>query len=91
MRLASSPDHVPPPFPPPFPPPAEPGGHAPLPIPMVYVAPTWEYKHLHRAVAGAAPPMSEAELNALGTEGWELTAVVSTPSGAHFYFKRAPE
>jgi hypothetical protein len=31
---------------------------------------------------------SEEELNALGKEGWELTAVLTQGGVAHFYFKR---
>jgi hypothetical protein len=57
---------------------------------MVYVAPTWEYKHLYRALEGDAPPVPEEELNALGAEGWELTGVIQGPAGVHLYFKRAP-
>jgi hypothetical protein len=57
---------------------------------VVYVAPVWEYKHVRRDI-GAEAPLSEAELNALGAEGWELTAVIPTPSVVHFYFKRSRE
>lgn len=86
MRLTIPPHPVPTPFP--FPP-ADPGPRAPLQPPVVYVAPVWEYKHLHRPV-GSDAPLSEEELNALGADGWELTAVVPGPTGTHFYFKRAP-
>jgi hypothetical protein len=55
---------------------------------MVYVAPTWEYKHVERP-AGAEPPFPADELNALGADGWELTAVIPTPATVHFYFKRS--
>jgi hypothetical protein len=83
---------VPPrPVPPPFPfPPADPGPRAPLQPPMVYVAPVWEYKHLRREL-GADAPLGEDELNALGAQGWELTAVIPTPSAVDIYFKRARE
>jgi hypothetical protein len=32
--------------------------------------------------------LSEPELNALGAEHWELTAVVPAGAQVHFYFKR---
>lgn len=82
---------VPPP-PPPFPPPHVPT--APLPPPVVHMAvpqvpmlpPTWEYRRLTRSTD--APAMEEAELDALGGDGWELVGVVVGPEGTHFYFKR---
>jgi hypothetical protein len=57
---------------------------------MVYVAPVWEYKHIRRDT-GAEPPLPEDELNALGADGWELTAVIPTATAVHFYFKRSRE
>ena len=88
MRLSDPLRPVPPPAP--FPPTEPFAPRAPLQPPMVYVAPVWEYRHLQRPVVGAAPPLSEEELNALGAEGWELTAVIPGPAGVHCYFKRAP-
>jgi hypothetical protein len=55
--------------------------------PMVFVQPVWEYKHLLRPLP-APGPLSEAELNALGGDGWELVAVYPEPASLHFYFKR---
>jgi len=55
--------------------------------PVVYVEPTWEYKHLVRDLAKEPAP-EEAELNAFGAEGWELAGVFARGSEAHFYFKR---
>jgi hypothetical protein len=55
--------------------------------PMVYVEPAWEYRHIERKLA-EQEPLSEAELNALGDEGWKLTGVVSDGLAVHFYFKR---
>jgi hypothetical protein len=55
--------------------------------PMVYVEPAWEYKQVTRRPAHQELP-SEAELNALGRDGWELTGVVSDGSAVHLYFKR---
>lgn len=83
--------HPPHPVPPPFPfPSPEAAPRAPIMPPMVYVAPVWEYKLLKREL-GAESPIDEQELNALGAEGWELTATVPTATVVHFYFKRARE
>ena len=51
--------------------------------PLVYVEPVWEYK----AVTRKTSP-EEAELNALGAQGWELVGVASEGGALHFYFKR---
>jgi hypothetical protein len=55
--------------------------------PVVYVEPTWEYKHLVRDLASDRAP-EEAELNALGEDGWELAGAFTHGSEAHLYFKR---
>jgi hypothetical protein len=52
----------------------------------VLMATKWEYKHLTRAVDAAA--LDEAELNRLGSDGWELVGVLDDGRAAHFYFKR---
>ena len=75
---------------PPFPP--HPGFDPHLPHvrvvpPVVYVEPTFEYKQLTRAIAGAAP-VTEDELNELGKVGWELVSILNDGQTAHFYFKR---
>ena len=70
------------PFRPGWPTPHE--GH--LEPPYVPVEPRWEYKDVVREVATEL--VSEAELNALGAEGWELTGVVPAGTQVHFYFKR---
>lgn len=67
--------------------PVEPIVRAPLQPPVVYVAASWEYKHVARPL-GAGPPIGEDELDALGAEGWELTAAVPDAAQVHFYFKR---
>lgn len=69
-----------PPYVPPVPPPPPDVRVQP---PLVYVSPVWEYKQL---LAQTGP--DEAELNALGAQGWELVGVVPAPSGTHLYFKR---
>jgi hypothetical protein len=53
--------------------------------PLVPVDPRWEYRELVREAPGL---LSEAELNALGAEGWELTGVAPAGPSVHFYFKR---
>ena len=55
--------------------------------PVVYVEPTWEYKHLIRDLVRDSAP-GEAELNALGADGWELAGTFTHGSEAHLYFKR---
>lgn len=55
--------------------------------PVVYVEPVWEYKALARK-SPQEPPPDEAELNALGAQGWELVGVVPVGGALHFYFKR---
>jgi hypothetical protein len=55
--------------------------------PWVPIEPRWEYKELVRNAESAALP-TEAELNALGAEGWELAGVVREGQEVHFYFKR---
>ncbi len=55
--------------------------------PVVYEEPTWEYKHFVRDLAREAAP-DEAELGALGADGWELAGAFAHGSVAHFYFKR---
>jgi hypothetical protein len=55
-------------------------------LPTVPVEPQWEYREVVRAAGTAL--MSTAELDALGTEHWELAGVVAAGDGVHFYFKR---
>jgi hypothetical protein len=54
--------------------------------PFVPVEPRWEYKEVVREVESGL--LSEAELNALGAEGWELASAVPADAQVHFYFKR---
>jgi hypothetical protein len=71
----------------PFPPgPAEP--RAPhVAAPWVPFEPKWEYKEMVRDLESAGLP-TEADLNALGAEHWELAGVASAGTRVHFYFKR---
>jgi hypothetical protein len=59
---------------------------------MVYVEKPlkWEYKQLVRDLENEKAP-DEAELNALGEEGWEMSGVAQQPPFAYFYFKRQIE
>ena len=59
---------------------------------MVYVKKSskWEYKQIVRNLDEEDAP-EEAELNALGEAGWELSGVVQQPPRAYFYFKRLIE
>lgn len=54
--------------------------------PLVYVEPAWEYRHVTRGLGGAE--LSDAELTALGAEGWELVGIYGDQRNVHFYFKR---
>jgi hypothetical protein len=54
--------------------------------PLVRVDPRWEYRELVRDAGGGLP--SEAELNLLGAEHWELVGVAPAGTRVHFYFKR---
>ena len=57
--------------------------------PIVYTKEelAWEYKHLTRKLNDEAL-LSEAQLNVLGGEGWELAGIFEAGSSVHFYFKR---
>jgi hypothetical protein len=68
----------------PLPPPS------PLTIPVVSVRddPRWEYRRVTRNLRTEDPP-SEAELDALGADGWELAGLFSDSPFLYLYFKRA--
>jgi hypothetical protein len=71
----------------PFPPrPPEPRGTHVEP-PWVPIESRWEYKQLVRDGDSAELP-TEAELNALGADGWELAGIAEQGQRVHFYFKR---
>ena len=54
--------------------------------PLVSIEPRWEYKEIVRNITTGL--MSEAELNALGAEHWDLAGIASAGAQVHFYFKR---
>jgi len=55
--------------------------------PWVPMEPRWEYKEVVRDLSQEGL-LTEAELNRLGNEQWELAGIVRTDQSAHFYFKR---
>jgi hypothetical protein len=69
----------------PFPPRYHPAFGARLEPPMVRIEPRWEYREIVRE---ASDLLSEAELNALGDERWELAGIAPAGSQVHFYLKR---
>ncbi|HEY3475372.1 MAG TPA: hypothetical protein VGK56_12230 [Anaerolineales bacterium] len=72
-------------------PPREPQ-QEPVHRPMIYIEKSlkWEYKQIIRDLEKESPP-DEAELNALGEDGWEMSGVAQQPPLAYFYFKRLIE
>jgi hypothetical protein len=68
----------------PFPPSHQGFGSRPE-LQFVPVEPRWEYRAIARE---AAALLTEAELNALGEERWELVGVAPAGSEVRFYFKR---
>lgn len=60
--------------------------------PMVYVEKPvkWEYKQIARDL-DKETPLDEAELNALGEEGWELSGIAQQPPLTYYYLKRQAE
>jgi hypothetical protein len=70
----------------PFPPRQQPERETRVDPLFVPVDPRWEYKAVVRAAGEELP--SEADLNALGADHWELAGVASIRSRVHFYFKR---
>lgn len=73
-------------------PPQEPKPSEPVHPPMIYVKKslTWEYKQIVRDLENEQP-LDEAELNALGEEGWELSGIAQQPPLTYYYFKRQVE
>jgi len=55
--------------------------------PLVFVAPAWEYRHLVRDLSTEGLP-SDAELNVLGADGWELVSLLADGRNVHLYWKR---
>jgi hypothetical protein len=70
----------------PFRPGWPPSREARIEPPLVPVEPLWEYKEVVRQVPTGL--LTEAELNALGAERWELAGIIPAGGQVHFYFKR---
>lgn len=72
-------------------PPREPQ-HEPVRPPMIYVEKQlrWEYKQIVRNLENEKL-LDEAELNALGEDGWEMTGIAQQPPVIYYYFKRQTE
>lgn len=70
-------------------PPRSPIVSYPLPIPMVSVRDEigWEYRQIVRNLRTESAP-SEAEMNAFGADGWELSGLFLDSPLLYLYFKR---
>lgn len=71
----------------PFPPRVPEGRSTHLTAPLVPVEPRWEYKDVVRELETEGL-LGEEDLNALGSEHWELAGVAEASGRVHFYFKR---
>ena len=72
--------------------PSEPKSPESVRAPMVYVSKPlkWEYKQIVRDLE-TEKLLDEAEMNALGEEGWELTGIAQQPPRTYYYLKRQVE
>ena len=73
-------------------PPYEPKQSDPVRPHMVYVKKSlkWEYKQIVRNLENEQP-LDEAELNAFGEDGWEMSGIAQHPPATYYYFKRQVE
>lgn len=73
-------------------PPSEPKPPESVRAPMVYVKKPlqWEYKQIARDL-NKEKPLDEAELNALGEDGWELSGIAQQSPMTYYYLKRQTE
>ena len=55
--------------------------------PFVFVQPEWTYREVVRNLDETAA-MTEADLNALGVEGWELAGILQDGRSVRYYLKR---
>ncbi len=64
----------------------------PIRPPMVYVERQlkWEYKQIVRNLE-SGKTLDEAEMNAFGVDGWEMTGIAQYPPMTYYYFKRPTE
>jgi len=55
--------------------------------PLVFVQPEWSYREVARNLDDTGA-MTEADLNALGAEGWELAGILQDGRQVRYYLKR---
>lgn len=55
--------------------------------PFVFVQAEWEYREVVRNLDDTGA-MTEADLNALGAEGWELASILQDGRNVRYYLKR---
>lgn len=55
--------------------------------PLVFVEPEWSYREVVRNLDDTGP-ITEADLNALGVEGWELAGILQDGRSVRYYLKR---
>ena len=74
---------------PPLHPPAKEPAEPVAPQPRIYLPlqQRWQYKIMTFSTSEAAD-LTEADLNELGDDGWELASVLPTSGSVRFYFKR---
>ena len=60
----------------------------PIPVPMVPMLSSWEYRRETRDLEAQGPPTAD-ELRDLGKKGWELVAMLPLQGTLYLYFKRS--
>lgn len=55
--------------------------------PFVFVQPEWSYREVVRNLDETGA-ITEADLNALGVEGWELAGILQDGRSVRYYLKR---
>lgn len=55
--------------------------------PLVFVQPEWAYREIVRNLDDTGA-VTEAELNTLGAEGWELAGILQDGRNVRYYLKR---
>jgi len=55
--------------------------------PLVFVQPEWSYREVVRNLDETGA-LTEADLNTLGTDGWELAGILQDGRNVRYYLKR---